>query len=81
MFRLVVLILTCGVPSTYVLGHEAAPTTFGAEVTIKGSIVCNGACIPDPSADDHVMVMYAIDGAADIRAEVDKIMIDERYIV
>ena len=46
----------------------------GAEVTIKGSVVCNGACIADPKADDHVMVVFAIDGTPEIRAEVDKMM-------
>jgi formylglycine-generating enzyme required for sulfatase activity len=37
-------------------------------------MVCNGACIPDPKAQDHVMVLFAIDGTREIRAEVDKIM-------
>jgi hypothetical protein len=46
----------------------------GAEVTIKGSMVCNGACIPEPKAGDHVMVVFAIDGPREIRAEVDQIM-------
>ena len=71
MFRPVVFILACGVPSTTALGHEAAPATVGAEVTFKGSTVCDGACVPDPSVDDHVKVMYAIDVAANIRAEMD----------
>jgi formylglycine-generating enzyme required for sulfatase activity len=56
-------------------GHaHGQPLTSGAEVTLKGSMVCNGACIPDPKAEDHVMVMFAIDGTREIRAEVDKIM-------
>ena len=37
-------------------------------------MVCNGACIPDPKADDHVMVVFAIDGTPEIRAEVDRII-------
>ena len=45
-----------------------------AEVTLKGSMVCNGACIPDPRPEDHVMVVFAIDGTREIRAEVDKIV-------
>jgi formylglycine-generating enzyme required for sulfatase activity len=45
-----------------------------AEVTLKGSMVCNGACIPDPKAKDHVMVLFAIDGTPQIRAELDRIM-------
>jgi formylglycine-generating enzyme required for sulfatase activity len=46
----------------------------GAEVTLKGSLVCNGACIPDPKADDHVMALFAIDGTPEIRAELEKIV-------
>ena len=46
----------------------------GTEVTLKGSFVCNGACIPDPKGEDHVMVLFAIDGTPEIRAELDKIM-------
>jgi formylglycine-generating enzyme required for sulfatase activity len=45
-----------------------------APVTLKGSMVCNGACIPDPKAEDHVMVVFAIDGTPEVRAELDKIM-------
>ena len=47
-----------------------------AEVTLKGSLVCNGACVPDPKEEDHVMVLFAIDGTAEIRAEVDRIVKD-----
>jgi len=46
------------------------------EVTLKGSMVCNGACIPKPKAEDHVMVVFAIDGTPEVRAEVEKIMKD-----
>jgi formylglycine-generating enzyme required for sulfatase activity len=45
-----------------------------AEVTLKGSMVCNGACVSDPKAEDHLMVVFAIDGTPAIRAEVDKIV-------
>jgi formylglycine-generating enzyme required for sulfatase activity len=48
----------------------------GAEVTIRGSLVCNGACISDPKAEDHVLVVFAIDGTDDIRARVDGIVKD-----
>src|SRR5262245_16560666 len=47
-----------------------------AEVTLQGSMVCNGACIPDPKTADHVMVVFAIDGTAETRATVDRIMKD-----
>jgi formylglycine-generating enzyme required for sulfatase activity len=45
-----------------------------AQVTLKGSLVCNGACVPTPKADDHVMVLFAIEGTDAIRAEVDRIV-------
>jgi hypothetical protein len=47
-----------------------------AEVTLQGSVVCNGACVPDPKMADHVLVLLAIDGTAEVRAEVDRIMKD-----
>jgi formylglycine-generating enzyme required for sulfatase activity len=47
-----------------------------AEETLKGSLVCNGACVPTPKAGDHVMVLFAIDGPAEIRAEVERIVND-----
>jgi formylglycine-generating enzyme required for sulfatase activity len=47
---------------------------WAAEVTLKGSVVCNGACIPEPRKDDHVLVVFAIDGTAEIRAEVERII-------
>jgi formylglycine-generating enzyme required for sulfatase activity len=47
-----------------------------AEVTLKGSLVCNGACEPAPKAEDHVMVLFAIEGTAEIRAEVNRIVND-----
>jgi formylglycine-generating enzyme required for sulfatase activity len=46
------------------------------EVTLKGSMICNGACVPNPKEEDHVMVLFAIDGTAAIRADVDRIMQD-----
>jgi hypothetical protein len=45
-----------------------------AQVVLKGSMVCNGACIPDPKSEDHLMVLFAIDGTSEIHAEVDRIM-------
>jgi formylglycine-generating enzyme required for sulfatase activity len=48
----------------------------GSVVTLKGSLVCNGACVPDPKEDDHVMALYALDGTAEVRAEVDRIIKD-----
>jgi len=70
----VVLILTWGVLATTEFPMQAAPAAAATEVSIKGSMVCNGACVPDPKADDHIMVVFAIDGTSDIQAEVEKIM-------
>ena len=47
-----------------------------AEVTLKGSMVCNGACISDPTDEDHAMVIFAIDGTREAREEVDRIVKD-----
>src|SRR6266508_2435593 len=55
---------------------EDQPPARRVDVTLKGSMVCNGACVPNPKVEDHVMVLFAIDGTAEIRAEVDKIMKD-----
>lgn len=62
-----------------VLGGGAASAQTGAgEVTIKGGLQCNGMCVPDPKKDDHVMVLFAVDGSPEIQARVKKIM-DEHY--
>jgi hypothetical protein len=44
------------------------------ESTIQGSLMCNGACLPDPKPSDHVMVLYAIDGTPEIRFALAKLM-------
>src|SRR5882672_6074974 len=48
--------------------------TQDSEVTLQGSLICNGACIPDPKPADHGLAVFAIDGTAAIRAEVDRIV-------
>src|SRR6476660_10400892 len=53
-----------------------AEYSLAAEVTLKGSMVCNGACISDPKDEDHVMVLFAIDGTREVREEVDRIVKD-----
>jgi hypothetical protein len=68
-----VLMLTALTAYTRAEDHFPAK---GTKVTLKGSMVCNGACVPNPKEKDHVMVLFAIDGTAEIRAEVDKIMKD-----
>ena len=42
-----------------------------ADVTLKGSRVCKGACVTSPKSEDQVRALFAIDGTAEIRAEVD----------
>src|SRR5262249_12452288 len=53
---------------------QASSRARGTEVTLKGSLVCQGVCISDPNAGDHEVVLFAIEGTRDIRAEVNKIM-------
>ena len=48
----------------------------GVEVTLQGSVVCNGACIPDPKKEDHGLVVFAIDGTAEARATLERILKD-----
>jgi formylglycine-generating enzyme required for sulfatase activity len=61
----------------FLAGHAPAHAdTPTPEVTLKGSMMCNGACIPDPKTEDHVLVVFAIDGTREIRATVDEIMKD-----
>jgi formylglycine-generating enzyme required for sulfatase activity len=67
---LLLLIATTHLRTGYALPVQAA------EVTLQGSMVCNGACISDPKDEDHVMVIFAIDGTHEVREEVDKIVKD-----
>jgi formylglycine-generating enzyme required for sulfatase activity len=70
MTRLLVL---GAVLAGYVYPQSPSPIR-AADVTLKGSLVCNGACIPDPKAGDHLMVVFAIDGTPEIRAEVERLL-------
>jgi formylglycine-generating enzyme required for sulfatase activity len=69
-----------GVTSFVVIGLVSCPLANGAsaaggtEVTLQGSLVCNGACIPDPKREDHVLVLIALDGTAEVRAVRDRII-------
>jgi formylglycine-generating enzyme required for sulfatase activity len=72
-WALTLSLLASVVLAVYAHAKEPAPAR-GAEVTLKGSLVCNGACIPDPKAGDHELVLFAIDGTPAIRAEVNKTM-------
>jgi formylglycine-generating enzyme required for sulfatase activity len=69
MFFLLASLAACA----FSQAQSQAPDT---EVTLKGSMVCNGACVPDPKAEDHAMVIFVIDGTAEIRAEVERIVME-----
>ncbi|HWB10671.1 MAG TPA: SUMF1/EgtB/PvdO family nonheme iron enzyme [Pirellulales bacterium] len=71
--RIAAALLLCGVAT---MRSEVVSPASAAEVTLKGSMVCNGACIQDPKGDDHTMVIFAIDGTREVREEVDGIMND-----
>jgi hypothetical protein len=57
---------------------ETPAQADGAEVTIKGGLQCNGMCVPNPKPEDHLMVLFAIDGSPEIAARVKKI-VEEHY--
>jgi formylglycine-generating enzyme required for sulfatase activity len=59
--------------ASYALADGASPP-LDREVALKGSMICNGACIPDPKAKDHLMVLFAIEGTPEINSEIDQIM-------
>ena len=61
--------------STLTLVVGAAQGQAG-EVTLQGSVVCTGACIPDPKMGDHGLVVFAIDGTDEVRATVKRLMKD-----
>ncbi len=42
----------------------AQPNPPAAEVTLLGSLFCNGGCIAEPKAEDHVMVLITEKGYA-----------------
>jgi formylglycine-generating enzyme required for sulfatase activity len=65
--------LMCIALAAYAHVETQSPSP-GARVTLRGSLVCNGACIPDPKVGDHMMVLFAIDGTDEIRSELDRIM-------
>ena len=59
------------------LAATAAPTNVRSdEVTLKGSLLCNGATLTNPKAEDHTPVLFAIEGTPEVQAEVDRIMAD-----
>ena len=49
------------------LQGEEQSAQQATEVTLQGSLICNGACLNDPKDTDHGMVLFAIDGTPEIR--------------
>jgi len=52
----------------------AARAQENGEVTIKGGLQCNGMCVPEPKKDDHVLVLFAVDGSPPIAGVVKQIL-------
>ncbi len=48
------------------------------EITLRGGLQCNGMCVPDPAKEDHVPVVFAVDGSPTIAAQVKQIL-DSHY--
>ena len=71
--RLAASFLICAGLAGYAHADDRSPA-LDAQITLKGSMVCNGACVPDPKTQDHIFVLFAIDGTPEVRAEVDKIV-------
>jgi formylglycine-generating enzyme required for sulfatase activity len=70
-------LMVCWLISLTMAGIAVAfgrPLAVGAEVTLQGSLVCNGACLPEPKAGEHVLALFAIDGTPEVRAEVERIL-------
>jgi formylglycine-generating enzyme required for sulfatase activity len=53
-----------------------ASPALADEVILRGSLICNGACVSDPKTASHDLVLFAIDGTPDVKAEVDRILKD-----
>src|SRR5579872_1701598 len=49
-----------------------------AELTLRGGLQCNGMCVPDPKKEDHVLVLFAVDGSPQIAARVKEVL-DANY--
>ena len=54
------------------------PGQDGAEVTLQGGLQCNGMCVPDPKREDHLPVVFVVDGSPEIAARV-KALLDEHF--
>jgi hypothetical protein len=76
---LAMMVLVSGVITTARRARaESIPDTRPAapadSVVLQGSLICNGACLVDPKADEHSLVLYALDGTPEVRAQVDQII-------
>lgn len=64
--------------SAQVAQSQPAATT-GPKVTLMGTMLCDRQCIATlwdhrPTGPEHVLVLYAFDGTAEVKTEVDSIM-------
>jgi hypothetical protein len=67
--------VSCLLVAAAIHSHCAAPRPVqAAEVTLKGSLVCNGACLVEPKETDHGLVLFAIDGTDEVRETLGRIM-------
>ena len=57
-----------------IFGAGGLSPVDGAEVTLKGSLVCNGACLVEPKEADHGLVLFAIDGTDEVRETLARII-------
>lgn len=58
------------------LGGAPPSQSDAAEVTLRGGLQCNGMCVPAPKKEDHVLVLFAVDGSPEIASRVKKIVGD-----
>lgn len=69
VFKVTLMFALAGVAPTV-----SESSALAAEVTLQGSLVCNGACVPEAKMADHGMVLFAIEGTAEVHADMEKIM-------
>jgi formylglycine-generating enzyme required for sulfatase activity len=56
------------------VGLTSGDRALAGEVTLRGSVICNGACVQDPKTAVHDLALFAIGGTPEIEAEVNRIV-------
>jgi hypothetical protein len=79
-FQGILLILACVVLTAVAAAQTTQPATApaGKEVTIVGAWQCNGLCVPEPKAEEHVLVVVAVGGSPEIAEKVKRVL-DEHW--